>query len=72
MSASKPARGASVSSTSVKLPAIPAVYQTGVSQVILESVRRDYDEYHGVRSSLNEASREASHDGVRLNELLEQ
>lgn len=68
----KRARSASVTPLSVNLSAILIVYRSGVTRATLESVRRDYDEYHGVYSGLNETSREAGADGGSLAELLEQ
>lgn len=46
VTADKCARGTSVTSTSFHIPAIPVLYRDGVPRVILESVKRDHDEYH--------------------------
>lgn len=60
----------SASSTSVHVPAIPVVYLDAVSPVSLESVPRDYDEYHGMPSGPGEASLKAATNDVCLEELL--
>lgn len=52
----KRACGASITSTSVILPPISLEYRPGVLQITLESVWRDYDEYKGVGSNLNDTS----------------
>lgn len=52
-------RGASVTSMSVNLIAIPVVYRDVVSRVSLKLVQLVYDEYRIEHSSCNEASREA-------------
>lgn len=69
---SKRARGASAALTPLVLPANPAVYQTCVSQVILESVQNVYDEYRGVRSGPNDASLKTGAIEASLEKLLEQ
>lgn len=66
MPAGKRARGASASSTSVTLPAIPVLYRIGVLQASLESVKHNHDEYFKVHSALYESSREDNTYGVRF------
>lgn len=68
--AGKQARGASAASTSVHLPAIFVVYRKRVLGVSLESVQSDYDEYRGVHSGPDVASREAGADDMSLEERL--
>lgn len=62
----------SATSTSLHLPAVPFVYQAGVSQVSLESVKHDSDKYREVRKGPNEASPKAKADEVSCDELPEQ
>lgn len=62
--------GASAALPSVNLLAISVVYQNGVFLVSLELVQRNIDEYHGVHSDPNEASRDTGANSVNLEELL--
>lgn len=59
MLAGKRARGASVASTSVHMPALPVTYRDRGSRATLKSVQKDNEEYRDVHSGPIEASREA-------------
>lgn len=72
MPAGKRPRGTSVASTSVHLPTTTVLYRDRMSQVSLEYMRRDYDEYCWMQTGPDKAIREVGADYVSLEGLFKQ